>query len=136
MNRDKKGSAITNSAPNPTDGQKDTSNTSTSSRKSLKDIAQSKLDSGNATQLGDPISLKAETADSSPTDDDRGAAGNAKGSEEKTGERKTLKQLAEANPTQLGDPVSLKAETVDSEPTENDRGAMSQEDRKKRGSKI
>lgn len=30
------------------------------------------------TQLGDPISLKAETADSEPTPDDRGARGEAR----------------------------------------------------------
>lgn len=29
----------------------------------------------NPSQLGDPVSLKAETADSEPTDKDRGAAG-------------------------------------------------------------
>jgi hypothetical protein len=33
-----------------------------------------KLDE-NPSQLGDPISLKAETADSGPTDQDRGAGG-------------------------------------------------------------
>ncbi|KAI9725864.1 MAG: hypothetical protein M1828_002493 [Chrysothrix sp. TS-e1954] len=32
----------------------------------------------NPSQLGDPISLKAETADSSPTEHDRGAKGGAK----------------------------------------------------------
>lgn len=41
---------------------------------SLKEVAQDKLDKGNASQLGDPVSLKAETADSHPTDQDRGAA--------------------------------------------------------------
>lgn len=30
---------------------------------------------GNPSQLGDPVSLKAETADSEPTDQDRGAGG-------------------------------------------------------------
>lgn len=98
MNRDSKGVAITDRAPNQPGGEsghkqgkgtasssdngqpprvpegtKDTSNTSTSSRKSLKDLAQDKLDSGNASQLGDPISLKAETSDNSPTPDEAGA---------------------------------------------------------------
>lgn len=113
-------------------GTKDASNTSSSSRKSLKDLAEDKLKSGNASQLGDPVSLKAETADSSPTDSDKGAAG---------GKGKSLKELAESklesgNASMLGDPVSLKAEAADSEPTENDRGAMSTEERRKRGSKI
>lgn len=40
---------------------------------SLKELAQEKLDNGNASQLGDPVSLKAETADSHPTDQDAGA---------------------------------------------------------------
>jgi hypothetical protein len=84
--------------------------------KSLKDIAKE-----NPTQIGDPVSLKAETADSKPTPDDTGAKGD--------GEKQTLKQKAEEklksnNPTMLGDPVSLKAETSDTEPTADDRGAL------------
>ena len=46
--------------------------------KSLKQIAQDKIDKGNPSQLGDPVSLKAETADSEPTPDDRGALGTNK----------------------------------------------------------
>ena len=46
-----------------------------SDNKSLKEIAEDKLKSGNASQLGDPVSLKAETADSEPTEQDRGARG-------------------------------------------------------------
>jgi hypothetical protein len=83
------------------------------SNKSLKDIAKE-----NPTQIGDPVSLKAETADSKP--DDTGAKGD--------GEKKTLKQKAEeklkTNPSMLGDPVSLKAETSDTEVTADDRGAL------------
>lgn len=105
MNRDSKGAAITDRAPNQSkqpsavdadpeavgapgqsagqppanpEGKKDPSNTSISNKRSLKDIAEDKLKSGNASQLGDPVSLKAETADSSPTENDRGAAGNEK----------------------------------------------------------
>lgn len=46
-----------------------------SDKKSLKELAEDKLKSGNASQLGDPVSLKAEAADSEPTDQDRGARG-------------------------------------------------------------
>lgn len=62
------------------------------------------------------MSLKAETSDTEPTDQDRPNKGGS-------GDDKTLKQLAKKNPTMLGDPVSLKAETSDTEPTDNDRGA-------------
>ncbi|KAF1826152.1 uncharacterized protein K489DRAFT_406936 [Dissoconium aciculare CBS 342.82] len=76
---------------------------------SLKDKAQA-----NPTQLGDHVSLKAETSNSHPTPDDTGA--------KKV--HKSLKQVAqETNPSQLGDPISLKAETSDTEPTPDDRGA-------------
>jgi hypothetical protein len=100
----------------------------------------------NPSQLGDPISLKAETSSTSPTNQDRGASSSASrttdtkiiapspsegDTERQEGKavdgHKTLRQRAmdklEDNPSQLGDPVSLKAETADSEPTENDRGA-------------
>lgn len=77
----------------------------------LKDLA-----AANPTQLGDPVSLKAETSSTEPTDQDR-----------PNKEKKSLKEMAEeklkTNPTMLGDPVSLKAETSSTEPTENDRGA-------------
>ncbi|KAF2207485.1 hypothetical protein CERZMDRAFT_102382 [Cercospora zeae-maydis SCOH1-5] len=39
-----------------------------SPQKSLKDVAKQ-----NPTQIGDPVSLKAETSDTEPTDQDRGA---------------------------------------------------------------
>ena len=86
-----------------------------SANKRLKDIA-------NPTQLGDPVSLKAETAVSSPTHDDRGTQSSSSPSSENKTPRKTLKELA--NPTQLGDPVSLKAEAADTSPTDQDRGAQ------------
>jgi hypothetical protein len=41
-----------------------------SDKKSLKELAKE-----NPTQLGDPVSLKAETSDHEPTDQDRGAKG-------------------------------------------------------------
>lgn len=46
------------------------SQSGTSDKKSLKDLAKE-----NPTQLGDPVSLKAETSDNEPTDQDRGAKG-------------------------------------------------------------
>ena len=91
--------------------------------------------------LGDPVSLKAEVSDTSPTEHDLGAASEAasedglKGAGAGAGasarsagtmkQQKSLKEAAKENPTMLGDPVSLKAETSDTEPTENDRGAAS-----------
>lgn len=100
----------------------------------------------NPSQLGDPVSLKAETSSTSPTHQDRGASspasptnhikkiapsppeGDTDGQGVKVGDgQKTLRQRAmdklQENPSQLGDPISLKAETADLEPTENDRGA-------------
>ncbi|CAK3892320.1 Hypothetical predicted protein [Lecanosticta acicola] len=89
-------------------------------KKSLKDVAKDT----NPSQLGDPVSLKAETSNTEPTDDDRGAKKN----ETEGGDNKSLKEVAQdkmkTNPSQLGDPVSLKAETSDTEPTEHDRGAL------------
>ncbi|KAF2717760.1 hypothetical protein K431DRAFT_276278 [Polychaeton citri CBS 116435] len=86
-----------------------------SHKKSLSKLAKS---GNNPSQIGDPVSLKAETSSHSPTKDDAGSHGSSD---------KSLKQKAEeklkTNPSALGDPVSLKAETSDSEPTEQDRGA-------------
>ena len=47
--------------------------------KSLKQIAESK-NKTNPSQLGDPVSLKAETSDTEPTEHDRGALGTSKSS--------------------------------------------------------
>ncbi|KAK5256532.1 hypothetical protein LTR16_003056 [Cryomyces antarcticus] len=101
-------------------------------RKTLKQAAQD-----NITMLGDPVSLKAETADSEPTDQDRGARSSArtgktsKSFSDDTEERgnssgsRSLKEAAKNNRSMLGDPVSLKAEASESEPTDQDRGAKS-----------
>ncbi|KAM3419229.1 hypothetical protein BST61_g5169 [Cercospora zeina] len=62
------------SAPAPTEGDLD----SKGGGKSLKDIAQQKINKGNPSQLGDPVSLKAETSNTEPTDQDRGALGASK----------------------------------------------------------
>lgn len=76
--------------------------------------------------MGDPVSLKAETADSSPTDQDKGSeSSQSSRNEDSKRSKKSLKDLAKENPTMLGDPVSLKAEKADSSPTDQDRGAQS-----------
>ena len=63
-----------NKAPTPTEGdtEKPTDRKgegNAGQKKSLKELAES-----NPTALGDPVSLKAETSDTEPTNDDRGAS--------------------------------------------------------------
>jgi hypothetical protein len=48
-------------------------------KQTLKQKAEEKLKT-NPTMLGDPVSLKAETSDTEPTADDRGALGTSKSS--------------------------------------------------------
>ncbi|KAL8759394.1 MAG: hypothetical protein Q9184_003637 [Pyrenodesmia sp. 2 TL-2023] len=78
-------------------------------KKKLKDVA-------NPTQLGDHVSLKAEAADSKPTDQDRGAQSSGTSAQqlpEKRGEgegRPSLSKLAKD--TTIGDPVSIESEDV------------------------
>ena len=80
-------------------------------KKKLKDTA-------NPTQLGDHVSLKAEAADSRPTDQDRGARDEQTGSnstpkpsgDAPPGDRPSLSKLAKD--TTIGDPVSLESEDV------------------------
>ncbi|KAL8915182.1 MAG: hypothetical protein Q9171_000301 [Xanthocarpia ochracea] len=69
-----------------------------SSKKKLKDVA-------NPTQLGDHVSLKAEAADSRPTDQDRGAQQPPMLKDESS-----VSKLA--RDTTIGDPVSLESEDV------------------------
>lgn len=118
-------------------------------KKSLIRLAKEGLTSDNPSLLGDPVSLKAEAADSHPTENDRGAV-HVKPEVKATTTRQTPSgngkskvvggtyppstlntPLAgednDTNVTMLGDPVSLKAETVDNE---------SDRERKKRGSKL
>ncbi|KAK0511877.1 hypothetical protein JMJ35_005727 [Cladonia borealis] len=75
--------------------------------KRLKDIA-------NPTQLGDPVSLKAEAADSHPTDDDLGAQPSQPTSQPpsnaQNNEKPSLSKLAKD--TTIGDPISLESEEV------------------------
>lgn len=75
-------------------------------KKKLKDTA-------NPTQLGDHVSLKAETADSEPTSNDRGAQSSSKqnssGNDPNNG-RPSLSKLAKN--TTIGDPISMESEDV------------------------
>ncbi|KAI4176595.1 MAG: hypothetical protein LQ343_000886 [Gyalolechia ehrenbergii] len=79
------------------------------SKKKLKDVA-------NPTQLGDHVSLKAEAADTSPTNQDRGAqsppTSGHQPSENKDqgGDRPSLSKLS--RDTTIGDPVSIESEEV------------------------
>lgn len=76
-------------------------------KKKLKDTA-------NPTQLGDHVSLKAEIADSHPTEKDRGAQGSVSkqlsSENNSNNEKPSLSKLA--RDTTIGDPVSLESEDV------------------------
>jgi hypothetical protein len=91
--------------------------------KSLKQIATEK-NTSNPSQLGDPVSLKAETSSTQPTKDDLGAKGSHEGKGEKTLKQRAQEKIDKGNPSQLGDPVSLKAETSDTVVSGDDRGAL------------
>lgn len=72
-------------------------------------------DTVNPTQLGDHVSLKAEAADSEPSDQDRGAQSDTEREEKRPTsaqetERPSLSKLAKD--TTIGDPVSLESEEV------------------------
>lgn len=88
----------------------------------------------NPSQLGDPVSLKAETSDNIPKPDEAGAGNSHSASANPTGAGRrggeTLREKAakklkgpDANPSQLGDPISLKAEAVDHVPAPSEEGA-------------
>ncbi|KAK4697634.1 hypothetical protein P7C71_g464, partial [Lecanoromycetidae sp. Uapishka_2] len=92
------------------DAWKDFHSSFRNEKKKLKDTA-------NPTQLGDHVSLKAEAADSKPTDNDKGAQSSSssaeatsKSSESHSSERPSLSKLAKD--TTIGDPVSLESEDV------------------------
>jgi hypothetical protein len=91
---------------------------------SLKSKAQESLKS-NPSALGDPISIKAETAPSEHDLDADQKNEKATPGQPKDG-KKPLKELAKENPTMLGDPVSLKAETSDRIPKPEEAGARKQ----------
>ncbi|KAI0877157.1 hypothetical protein GGS24DRAFT_159026 [Hypoxylon argillaceum] len=90
----------------------------------------------NPTQLGDPISLKAETSDYVPTEEEGGdglpspsPSAMSHGSKNETLREKAAKKLKgpDANPSQLGDPISLKNETSPGVPASSERGTESEE---------
>ncbi|KAI1766148.1 hypothetical protein GGR53DRAFT_234939 [Hypoxylon sp. FL1150] len=121
----------------------------------LREKAAKKLNGpdANPSQLGDPISLKAEQSDTVPTEGEKGAHGSSpqvsKDKEQQPGKKnkdqsrkkddddETLREKAakklhgpDANPSQLGDPISLKAETSDKVPAESEEGAHNKRDSK------
>ncbi|XXH06104.1 hypothetical protein Hte_012549 [Hypoxylon texense] len=118
----------------------------------LRERATKKLQGpdANPSQLGDPISLKAERSDNMPTEEEEGAHEspqpssnnkNQTGKKDKNGNKdgddeslreKAMKKLhgPDANPSQLGDPISLKAETSDTIPAESEEGAHDGRDSK------
>lgn len=71
-------------------------------------------DTANPTQLGDHVSLKAEAADSEPTENDRGAHPSSyeqtSSRSDSQNERVSLSKLAKD--TTIGDPVSMESEDV------------------------
>ncbi|KAI0169928.1 hypothetical protein GGR52DRAFT_552095 [Hypoxylon sp. FL1284] len=100
----------------------------------------------NPSQLGDPISVKAEQSDNVPTEGEKGAhesppssskTGKKDGKGQKSSGDESLREKAakklhgpDANPSQLGDPISLKAETSINVPVEREEGAHSKRDSK------
>ena len=83
--------------------------------------------------LGDPVSLKNESSDSSPTEHDNGARSSQGQNQSGSRDHESLSQKALKNPSALGDPVSLKAEQSSLIPTEEEKGAPR---RKERASKL
>ncbi|KAJ9638445.1 hypothetical protein H2201_002627 [Coniosporium apollinis] len=65
--------------------------------KTLRRMASEKLSSDNPSQLGDPASLKAEAADSEPTDQDRGAANDPEAKKRGEETRKELERKEKEN---------------------------------------
>ncbi|KAI0433878.1 hypothetical protein F5Y09DRAFT_31441 [Xylaria sp. FL1042] len=99
----------------------------------------------NPSQLGDPISIKAENSDTVPTKDEAGASPSSSKSRSGNSSRggETLREKAakkldgpNANPSQLGDPISLKNETSPGVPVDSERGADQDEEVVKRDSKL
>jgi hypothetical protein len=91
-----------------------------SQKKLLKDLAKD----ANPSMLGDPVSLKAETSNTQPTDEDMP---NKASRARPVGDEGMKEGQDAGNRSQLGDPVSLKAERSGTEVTERDRGARGTE---------
>ncbi|KAI1756863.1 hypothetical protein F4782DRAFT_283656 [Xylaria castorea] len=113
-------------------------------RETIREKAMKKIHGpgANPSQLGDPISLKAETSDTVTTEEEEDGARSSspsssplRSSQPQTteGENETLREKAtkklngpDANPSQLGDPISLKNETSPGVPVDSERGAKSE----------
>lgn len=127
----------------PTESDLDNNNTTNSSANSkgqgenLREKATKALHGPNAnpSQLGDPVSLKAEASDRIPKPEEAGSqpspsissSGSGSGAGGEKLREKAVKKLhgEGANPSQLGDPISLKAEQSDNVPTPGEEGAHS-----------
>lgn len=125
----------------PTESDLDNNNTQGQGEK-LREKATKSLHGPNAnpSQLGDPVSLKAEASNNIPKPDEAGSRSSpptpssksgGRGSSSGTGEEKLREKAVKklhgegANPSQLGDPISLKAEQSDNVPTPGEEGAHS-----------
>lgn len=125
----------------PTESDLDSNNTSSSSStkgkgETLREKASKSLHGpdANPSQLGDPISLKAEASDNIPKPDEAGSQSSptppSRSDTSGQAGRETLREKAakklhgpDANPSQLGDPISLKAEQNGNVPTPGEEGA-------------
>lgn len=117
----------------PTESDLDNNNTG----ETLREKAAKSLHGpdANPSQLGDPISLKAEASDHIPKPDEAGSqssptppsksGASSSGAAGETLREKATKKLhgPDANPSQLGDPISLKAEQSGNVPTPSEEGA-------------
>lgn len=121
----------------PTESDLDNNNSSSNGKgEKLREKAAKSLHGPNAnpSQLGDPISLKAEASDNIPKPDEAGSQSSpsppSRPDRSGQGGRETLREKAakklhgpDANPSQLGDPISLKAEQSSNVPTPGEEGA-------------
>lgn len=60
----------------------------------------------NPSQIGDPVSLKAKTSSTQPTDKDKPKKDAKNEFDNKESGQKSLKEMAKENPSMIGDPVS------------------------------
>ncbi|POS79397.1 hypothetical protein DHEL01_v202217 [Diaporthe helianthi] len=122
----------------PTESDLDNNNSNSNGKgEKLREKAVKSLHGPNAnpSQLGDPVSLKAEASDNIPTPDESGSQSSptpppSRPDRSGQGGHETLREKAakklhgpDANPSQLGDPISLKAEQSDNVPTPGEEGA-------------
>ncbi|PSR78697.1 hypothetical protein BD289DRAFT_485909 [Coniella lustricola] len=135
------------------DNNSSNSNNRSSGGEKLREKAAKTLHGPNAnpSQLGDPVSLKAETSDSNidlPTQNSSSSSSSLSSSskQDKKGGKETLREKAakklhgpDANPSQLGDPISLKAETTEhhgpAPGEEGTQGSHSSEQQRKKETK-